>query len=171
MRRSREQAAQLERYGIELEERVAERTMELRQALEQLQASMEIIRQVGTPVLPIQRGVLLAPVIGMVDNERMRQLQDRVLHGIGEHHTRVVLLDITGVPVVDSAVADALLKISQSVRLLGATPVLVGIRAEVAQTMVNLGVDLRKLVTCAGLQEGLQYAQELLGVHRAGTAV
>ncbi|MGC8874452.1 MAG: STAS domain-containing protein, partial [Chloroflexia bacterium] len=85
-------------------------------------------------------------------------------HGTYEHRARAVLLDITGVPTVDTAVANALVRLAQGVRLLGAVPVLVGVRAEVAQTIVDLGVDLQGIVTRANLQEGLEYALHTQGI-------
>ncbi len=161
--RSRSQAAELERYRVGLEEQVASRTAELTRALEQLQSSMKVIREVGSPVLPIFRGVILTPLIGTMDSERARIVMDQVLHGIIEEQARVAILDITGVPMVDTAVANALVQTAQGARLLGATPVLVGIRAEVAQTLIELGVNLQGIVTRASLQEGLEYALSMEG--------
>jgi len=163
LERSREQADELEQYSVELEQRVADRTAQLSQALESLQASMGIIREAGSPVLPILEGVILTPLIGALDSERVSLVMQQVLQGAAEHRARVVILDITGVPVVDTAVANALIQTARGVRLLGATPVLVGIRSEVAQTIVDLGVDLRGIVTRSSLQDGLAYALEELG--------
>ncbi len=162
--RVRGQASELERYGSELEQMVAARTEELAGAMERLQDSLEVIQEVGSPVLPVFEGVLLAPLIGALDTARAALIEESVLQGIAEHRARVVILDITGVPMVDTAVAKALVQTAQGARLLGATPVLVGIRAEVARTIVELGVDLSKIVTRAGLQEGLLYALETLGM-------
>jgi len=161
--RSQAQAAELERYRLGLEEQVAARTAELSRALEQLQASIKVIREVGSPVLPIWEGVILTPLIGTMDSERARMVMDQVLHGIARQRARVAILDITGVPMVDTAVANALVQTAQGARLLGATPVLVGIRSEVAQTLVELGVNLQGIVTRASLQEGLEYALQTLG--------
>ncbi len=160
---SRDRAAELERYRGELEDKVQERTAELSRTLQKLQASAEIIREVGSPVLPILDQVLLAPITGDVDSERAAEVMNHVLHAVSAQRAKVVILDITGVPVIDTAVANALVQTAQGVRLLGAKPVLVGIRSEVAQTIVDLGIDLRGIVTRAGLQEGLQYALETIG--------
>lgn len=165
---SRAQAAEIERYRAGLEEQVTARTVELRQTLEQLQASMELIREVGSPILSIYEGVILAPLIGSMDSERAHTVMEQVFNGIARHRARVVIIDITGLPVVDTAVANTLVQTAQGARLLGATPVLVGIRAEVAQTLVGLGVDLQAIVTLASLREGLEYALKALGseIHR-----
>ncbi len=161
--RSQAQTAELERYRLGLEEQVSSRTAELSRALEQLQASMKVIREMGSPVLPIFQGVILTPLIGTMDSERARIVMDQVLHGIARERARVAILDITGVPMVDTAVANALVQTAQGARLLGATPVLVGIRAEVAQTLIELGVNLQGIVTRASLQEGLEYALQQVG--------
>ncbi len=161
---SRKQTQELERYRAELEAKVEERTAELNRALESLQANLEVLREVGSPVLPIFSGVILVPLVGAIDSARAERTMDVVLHGVYEHRARAVLLDITGVPTVDTAVANALVRMAQGVRLLGAVPVLVGVRAEVAQTIVDLGVDLQGIVTQANLQEGLEYALRTQGV-------
>jgi len=165
--RTREQNVELEGYRIELEQRVAARTEQLQRTLQQLEASIETVREVGSPVLPIMERTLLVPLIGALDSARIQQVIDNVLQGVSVHRARVVIIDITSVAVMDTAVVNALLQMAQGVRMLGATPVLVGIRAEVAQAMVDLGVSLRRLVTRAGLQEGLEYAQQVLGGSKA----
>lgn len=151
---SRGQRRELENYRADLEKSMAE----LHQTTEELQSSLQIIRQVGSPVLPIFEGTLLVPLIGDLDTQRMRLIMDRVLQETARRRARIVIMDITGVSLVDSTVANALIQTSQGVRLLGATPVLAGIRATVAQTMVGLDVDLSEIITRATLQEGLAYA-------------
>lgn len=160
LQRSQEQARATERYQAQLEEKVAE----LNLAAERLRATMAVVREVGNPVLPIFEGIILTPLVGALDSERIRAVMDRVLLSIAQYRARVAILDITGVPVVDTAVANALVQTAQGSRLLGATPVLVGIRAEVAQTLVDLGVDMRGIVTRASLQEGLEYALQASGI-------
>lgn len=119
---------------------------------------LETVRELGSPVIPLARGVIAMPLIGALDSRRIQQVASALLQGVADHHARVVIIDITGVPVVDTAVAGALLRAAQGVRLLGAEAVLTGIRAEVAQTLVGLGLDLTGLVTQATLEEGLAYA-------------
>jgi len=161
--RSRQQAAELQSYRAQVEESMAEQS----RAMASLQTSLEVIREMGNPVLPIFEGVILVPLIGAMDTERANLTMDAVLHGVSRHRARAVILDITGVPTVDTSVANTLVKAARGVRLLGATPILVGIRAEVAQTIVELGVDLRGIATQASLQEGLQYALREMGVRIA----
>jgi rsbT co-antagonist protein RsbR len=123
---------------------------------------LETIRQLSTPVVPLMEGIILLPLVGHIDSNRARQTVEGILVGVQSHRARVVILDITGVPVVDTMVAQALVQAAQAVHLLGAEAVLVGIMPEVAQTMVGLGIDLSVLVTRANLQSGLEYAVDRL---------
>jgi len=153
-----------------LEMRIAERTAALRQAVEeqqaiaaQLQASLEaqrelnrVIASLSVPVIPISAGTLVAPIVGNLDTERTSLLLSTLLEQVEAARARTVVLDITGVAVVDTQVAAALLRVAGAARLMGAETVIVGIRPEVAQTLVHLGVDLTGLRTAATLQEGLR---------------
>lgn len=136
-------------------------------ALQQSIAQEEIIRvqeahlrELSTPLIPISDDILAMPLIGSIDSQRAQQLIGVLLQGVSELHARVVILDITGVVVVDTQVANSLLHAAQAVQLLGAQVILTGIRPEVAQTLVGLGVDLRGIVTRATLQGGIAYAME-----------
>ncbi len=132
----------------------------LRQTMEKQAQLLETIRELGTPVVPLLEGIILLPLVGQIDSVRAQQIVETLLVEVQEHRARIAILDITGVPVVDTMVAQALLQTAQAVRLLGAEPVLVGIMPEVAQTMVSLGIDLSRLVTRSDLQSGLEYAVE-----------
>jgi len=122
---------------------------------------VEMVRELGSPIIPLARGVIAMPLIGTVDSERAQGIMTALLQGVQERRARVAIVDITGVPVVDTAVAGALLKAAHGVRLLGAEAILTGIRTEVAQTIVGLGVDLTGITTRATLEEGLAYALTL----------
>ncbi|MCX7790627.1 MAG: STAS domain-containing protein [Chloroflexaceae bacterium] len=153
-----------------LEARVAERTAALQQLADeqaavaaQLQASLEtqqelnrVIAALSMPVIPISDRVLVAPIVGNLDTERTQLLLTTVLDEVEAVRARTVVLDITGVAVVDTQVAAALLRVADAVRLMGAETLLVGIRPEVAQTLVHLGVNLGELRTAATLQDGLR---------------
>lgn len=164
LRRSRSQAAELARYRSELEEMVTTRTAELSEAMASLQASLQNIREIGSPVLPIFEGIMLTSLVGTIDTERARLVMERVLQEVAQARARAVIMDITAVSVVDTAVANALIQTAQGIRLLGGTPILVGVRSEVAETMVELGVELKGIVTRASLQAGLEYALRTMGV-------
>lgn len=114
--------------------------------------------ELSTPLIPITDEVLVMPLIGVVDSRRASQVLDTLLQGIVDRHARAAILDITGVAVVDTKVADALIRTAHAVRLLGAEVVLTGIRPDVAQTLVALGAELGGLVTRGTLQAGIRYA-------------
>lgn len=122
---------------------------------------LETVRELGSPVIPLAPGIIALPLIGAMDDIRVQQAMSALLQGVSEHRARVAIVDVTGVAAVDTTVAAGLLKAAQGIRLLGATPVLTGIRAEVAQTLVVLGLDLASVVTRGTLQEGLAYALDL----------
>lgn len=116
------------------------------------------LRELSTPVIPLTDTVLVMPLIGTVDTRRAQQLMQTLLEGVATNHATTVILDITGVLVVDTQVANALVRAAQAVKLLGARVVLTGIRPEVAQIVVGLGVDLGGIVTLGTLQSGVAYA-------------
>ncbi|MGB9724522.1 MAG: GAF domain-containing protein [Chloroflexia bacterium] len=143
---------------------------ELQETTEAQSRLLHLIQELATPVVPLQEGVLLMPLVGSIDSARGRQILERLMGEVERERAQVVLVDITGVPVVDTAVAQMLLQAVQAVRLLGGETVLVGIRPEVAQTLVGLGVDLRGIVTRASLREGLAYALGRVGRRRRPAA-
>jgi anti-anti-sigma factor len=112
----------------------------------------------STPLIPVSESTLVMPLIGAVDSRRVQQMMSVLLSGVAESNATTVILDITGVPVVDSQVADALFRAAQAVKLLGAQVILTGIRPEVAQTLVGLGIELHNLITRNRLQDGIAYA-------------
>ncbi|HEY3231461.1 MAG TPA: STAS domain-containing protein [Roseiflexaceae bacterium] len=134
---------------------VEQREAQLHQTLAELQASQAAIRDLSAPVVPVLPGVLIAPLVGQINDARASILMDNVLNAVDSRRATVVIFDITGVPVVDTHVAQALLRTAAAIRLLGARVVAVGIRPEVAQTLVTLGVALDSLVTYADLQAAI----------------
>lgn len=150
-----------------IDERTAELMMvisRLEQAQEDLRLQARAIQQLSTPVVQIWDGILLVPLVGSIDDRRAQQLIETLLVTISERSAETVIIDITGVSTVDTAVANYLIRTVKAARLLGAHPMLVGISAEVAQTLVTLGVDLREIETSADLQRGLQRAFEAIGL-------
>jgi rsbT co-antagonist protein RsbR len=127
------------------------------------------IQELSAPIIPIYRGVLVLPLIGAIDSQRASTIMETLLEGISQRDASVVLLDITGVPVVDTSVAHHLIQAARAVRLLGAEIVLVGISLEVAQTIVQLGVNLSDIATRSDLQAGFAYALERFGLEIASS--
>jgi rsbT co-antagonist protein RsbR len=118
-------------------------------------AQQAALRELSTPLIPVRDDVLVMPLVGTLDSMRAQQIIEALLSGVEQQGARAAIIDITGVSIVDTQVANALLQAAQAVRLLGAQVVLTGIRPEVAQTLVGLGVDLRAITTRATLQDGI----------------
>jgi rsbT co-antagonist protein RsbR len=123
-----------------------------------IKAQAAALRELSTPLIPISERAVVMPLIGAVDAARAQEIMETLLAGVATHRADVAIVDITGVSVVDTQVANALLQAARAVRLLGAQVVLTGIRPEVAQTLVGLGVELQGLVTRSTLQSGIAYA-------------
>jgi rsbT co-antagonist protein RsbR len=125
---------------------------------EVIRAQDAALAELSTPLLSISENVVVMPLVGSVDSRRAQQVIETLLEGVAASNASVVVLDITGVSVVDTQVANALIRAAQAVRLLGAQVVLTGIRPEVAQTLVGLGVDLGGIITQSTLQSGIASA-------------
>lgn len=121
-----------------------------------IEQQQHIIREMSVPILPLSNSVIILPLIGALDQDRIQSVQQMVLDTIARADTRHVIIDITGVPVIDTQVGIAFIQIIRNVRLLGADVVITGLRPEVAQTMVALNIDLRGIQTYSTLQSGLQ---------------
>lgn len=121
------------------------------------------LHELSTPLIPLSERIVVMPLVGAIDSARAQQIMDTLLEGTARHRSDVVILDITGVQMVDTQVANALLRAAQAVKLLGAQIILTGIRPHIAQTLVSLGIDLRGIVTRSTLQTGVAYALERFG--------
>jgi anti-anti-sigma regulatory factor len=159
----------LAQANLQLEQRVAERTATLSEALavqeaqaKALQESLDVQQQLNAtiatlsvPIIPINDDVLVVPLVGTIDIDRTRVMLATVLERIEATRARKLFLDVTGVAVIDQVVAQSLLQTARAARLLGTETVLVGMRPDVAQALVALGADLDRLRTAATLQAGL----------------
>jgi rsbT co-antagonist protein RsbR len=125
-----------------------------------LAAQAAALRELSTPLIPISNEVVIMPRIGTMDSRRAQQVLETLLQGIADSGASIAILDITGVALVDTQVANALIRAAQAVKLLGAQVVLTGIRPEIAQTLVGLGVNLGGIVTRSTLQSGIAFALE-----------
>jgi anti-anti-sigma regulatory factor/ligand-binding sensor protein len=128
-----------------------------------IEAQNAALRELSAPLLPISECVVLMPLIGSIDTYRVQQIMDTLLEGVARYRADVAILDITGVAVVDTQVANALIHAAQAVQLLGAQVVLTGIGPAMAQTLVGLGADLSDVVTRGDLQSGIAYAMRRMG--------
>jgi rsbT co-antagonist protein RsbR len=128
-----------------------------------IRQQQDAIRELSTPVLPVRERLLILPIIGVLDGERARQLTEQLLNGIRTHRAKVVVIDITGAPDVDTNVANHLVQTVDASRLMGASVIITGLSPTIAHTLVTLGVDLSKIHTMGDLQGGLEEAERLLG--------
>jgi anti-anti-sigma regulatory factor/HAMP domain-containing protein len=163
--------AELQDTQLGLEQRIAERTGALQGALAEvesraeeqqrllgeLEAQRAVIRELSVPVIPITADTMVMPLVGALDRSRIEQVQTQALRAVEATSTRYLVLDITGVPIIDSQVAQGLVAVMQAIRLLGSEVILVGIRPEVAQTMVGLGILFHELRTFVDLQTALHF--------------
>jgi len=128
-----------------------------------IRQQQEAIRELSTPVLQVRERLLILPIIGVIDSQRARQLTEQLLRGIRNNRAKVVVVDITGVPTIDSTVANHLVQTVEASRLMGASVIITGLSSEIAQTLVTIGVDLSKMSAIGDLQGGIEEAERLLG--------
>jgi rsbT co-antagonist protein RsbR len=128
-----------------------------------IRQQQDSIRELSTPVLQVRERILILPIIGVLDTQRAQQLTEQLLAAIRNHRAKVVVIDITGVPDVDSSVANHLVLTVDASRLMGASVILTGLSPKIAQTLVTIGVDLAKMNTVGDLQGGVEEAERLLG--------
>jgi rsbT co-antagonist protein RsbR len=128
-----------------------------------IRQQQDALLELSTPVLQVRERLLILPIIGVLDNQRASQLTEHLLHGIRSHRAKVVVVDITGVPDVDEAVADSLVRNVDASRLMGADVIITGLSSKIAQTLVTIGVDLNKMHTVGDLQGGIEEAERRLG--------
>ncbi|MFK4998575.1 STAS domain-containing protein [Bacillus sp. N9] len=116
------------------------------------------LQELSAPLIPVFEKISIMPLVGTIDTERARLIMENLLTGVVKHRSEVVLIDITGVPVVDTMVAHHIIQAADAVRLVGSRCMLVGIRPEIAQTIVNLGIDLNQITTTSTLRKGIEQA-------------
>jgi len=131
--------------------------------LETMTRHQAAIRELSTPVIKVHDRILLLPIVGTVDTQRAHQIMETVLVQVVEQQAKVMILDIAGVPVVDTKVADHILKTTAAVQLLGSQTILTGISASVARTVVQLGVEITRMHTRSKLSEGIELALSIIG--------
>jgi rsbT co-antagonist protein RsbR len=168
------QAAEMREVNARLEHEIAEREaseaerehlLEEQTVLQQqvIDAQQQALRELSTPVIPVMDDILVMPLIGSIDSTRAQEILRAVLHGISEHSARVVILDVTGVPLMDTGIVNHLNKTIQAARLKGARVIVTGISDAVAESIVDLGIDWSVVETLRDLQTGLTVALDQLG--------
>jgi rsbT co-antagonist protein RsbR len=133
-----------------------------------IREQQEAIRELSTPVLQVRERLLILPIIGVLDSQRARQLTEQLLGAIQSNRAKVVVIDITGVATVDVTVANHLVQTVEAARLMGASAIITGLSSKIAQTLVDLGVDLSMMRTVGDLQGGLEVAERVLGYRTLG---
>jgi rsbT co-antagonist protein RsbR len=128
-----------------------------------IRQQQDSILELSTPVLQVRERLLILPIIGVLDSQRANQLTEQLLLGIRQHRAKVVVIDITGVPDVDEAVANSLVRSVDASRLMGAEVIITGLSSKIAQILVTIGVDLNKMRTVGDLQGGIEEAERRLG--------
>jgi len=165
-------AEKLEKAYAEVEKKVEERTVELqhetaeRERLQQevIEAQKQALLELSTPIIPVMDRIIVAPLIGAIDSDRARDITRALMAGIRQHQAEVIILDITGVSIVDSGVANYLNKTVQAARLKGARTIVTGVTEVVAETIVDLGIDWSSIDTLSDLRTGLVVALDNLGI-------
>lgn len=164
IQRTHELAAANERTQQELAERVRIERERANLQDEVIRIQSARLAEIAAPLIPITDEIMVLPLIGTMDTARAQQVIETVLDGAQHHRARVVIIDITGMKHVDTNVASMLIRAAAALRLLGTQSVLTGIRAEIAQTLISLGVDLSGVVTRSTLQSGIAFAASRHGV-------
>ncbi|MGR3766519.1 STAS domain-containing protein [Rossellomorea sp. NS-SX7] len=118
--------------------------------------------ELSAPVIQLYDHISVMPLVGHIDEERINRIQENLLAGVTKYHSSIVFMDITGVPVLDTFAAQGIIESTRAAGLLGAECILVGVRPEIAQTLINLGIDLKELKTFSSLNNGLVFAQNQL---------
>ena len=130
-----------------------------------IRQQQDAIRELSTPVLQVRERLLILPIIGVLDSQRATQLTDQLLRGIRLNRAKVVVIDITGVPDIDTTVANHIVETVDASGLMGASVIITGLSPEIARTLVTIGVDLNKMNTIGDLQGGIEEAERQLGFH------
>jgi rsbT co-antagonist protein RsbR len=135
-----------------------------------IRQQQEAIRELSTPVLQVREQLLILPIIGVLDSQRARQVTEQLLRAIRANRAKVVVIDITGVPTIDSTVANHLVQTVDASGLMGASVIITGLSSDIALTLVTIGLDLSKMNAVGDLQGGIEEAERLLGyeVSRTG---
>jgi len=168
-REALETAMDLERLTVSRTQAVMQRmteqmTVQIQETAADKQALRAAVQELSTPIIPLYSGILVLPLVGRIDGGRAQDVTEQLLDAIAREQADLVLLDVTGLSMVDTNVANHLMQTARAASLLGSQVILVGISSEIAQTLVHLNVDLGNLITLSDLQSGVEYALGQLGL-------
>jgi len=124
-----------------------------------------LIMEMSTPVMRLWDNILLLPIVGLVDSKRVQLIMETVLQKILDHQAKIIIMDIQGVPAVDSAVANHIIRVTKATKLMGCTCIITGISPEISQALVNLGIELNDILTQSTLKEGVNTSLKKIGFH------
>ncbi|NME99739.1 STAS domain-containing protein [Aneurinibacillus aneurinilyticus] len=128
-----------------------------------LLAQRSAMMELSAPLIPLFENITVMPIVGAIDTERAQLITQNLLYGAIKYESKVVLIDITGVAEVNTMVAQHIIKAAEAIHLIGAECIVVGIRPEIAQTMISLGIDMDMLTTLSSMSQGLRVALEKTG--------
>ena len=138
---------------------------------EKISASAKTLMEMSTPVTPIWEGILLLPLLGLLDSQRTQDVMNKTLSKISESRAKVLMMDISGVSTMDTAVANQLLKITKATQLMGCETILSGLSPAIARTLVELGVNIGEVRTTATLRDSFELALRAIGQDRKGMKI
>ena len=138
---------------------------------EKISASAKTLMEMSTPVTPIWEGILLLPLLGLLDSQRTQDVMNKTLSKIAESRAKVLVMDISGVSTMDTAVANQLLKITKATQLMGCETILSGLSPAIARTLVELGVNIGEVRTTATLRDSFELALRAIGQDRKGMKI
>jgi rsbT co-antagonist protein RsbR len=144
-------------------ERAQEKNLQLQQEI--IETQRRAILELSTPIIPVMEGIIIMPLVGSVDSARAQEIMRAVLAGITRHRAKVIIVDVTGVAMIDTAIADHLNKTVLAARLKGTRAIITGISDSVAEIIVDLGIDWTGVDTLRDLQTGLIHAVRLLQIN------
>ena len=138
---------------------------------EKISANAKTLMEMSTPVTPIWEGILLLPLLGLLDSQRTQDVMNKTLSKISESRAKVLVMDISGVSTMDTAVANQLLKITKATQLMGCETLLSGLSPAIARTLVELGVNIGEVRTTATLRDSFELALRAIGQDRKGMKI
>jgi len=138
---------------------------------EKISANAKTLMEMSTPVTPIWEGILLLPLLGLLDSQRTQDVMNKTLSKISESRAKVLVMDISGVSTMDTAVANQLLKITKATQLMGCETILSGLSPAIARTLVDLGVNIGEVRTTATLRDSFELALRAIGQDRKGMKI